>query len=142
MYWKLILFSFVMLVGSSVFAQEFEQDPVEERLFAPELVMKYQQAIKLTEEQRTAFKKEIQLAQSKFTDYEWDLQNEMEIFVSLLDKNKIDEQEAIEQLEKILGLEWNIKQTHLVLAIRIKNLLTTKQQNSLLLYRNANIITK
>lgn len=140
--WKLILFGFVMLMNSSAFGQEFERDPVEEHLFAPELVMKYQQAIKLTEEQRTAIKKEIQLAQSKFTDYEWDLQNEMEIFVNLLEKNKIEEKEALEKLEKILGLERNIKQTHLVLAIRIKNLLTIKQQNSLLLYRNNKLISK
>lgn len=142
MYFKLILFVFLILMNSTVFAQEFEKDPVEEQLFAPELVMKYQQAIKLTEEQRTAIKSEIQSAQTNFTDYEWDLQNEMEIFVNLLKKDKIDENEALAQLGKILDLERNIKRTHLTLAIRIKNLLDKKQQGSLRLYGNKDIITK
>ncbi len=110
---------------------EFEGDPIEANTFPPELVMRYQQAIGLSEEQRDGIKKEVQTAQNSFTDLEWDLKNEMESFISLIEHDRVDEKKALGQLEKILALETRIKRTHLTLAIRIKNVLTKEQQDQL-----------
>jgi Spy/CpxP family protein refolding chaperone len=99
--------------------------------FPPELVMQNQQAIGLSEEQRDAIKAEIQRARTLFTDLEWDLQNEMEAFNSLISQDKVNEEKALAVLEKVLTHETKIKKTHLTLAIRIKNLLSAEQQAQL-----------
>jgi Spy/CpxP family protein refolding chaperone len=124
--WLLLL---VALGGWSARAQEFPPpDPIEMNTFPPELVMQNQQAIGLSGEQREAIKREVREAQARFTELEWDLQNEMETFEALIRPDRVDEKKALAVLERVLTLERKIKETHLTLAIRIKNLLTPEQQ--------------
>jgi len=49
----------------------------------------------------------------------------------LVDGPRIDEGQALDQLEKILDLERQIKRAQLTLMIRIKNTLTPEQQKKL-----------
>lgn len=126
-----VLYFFLVLVGKPLIAQEPPQDPIDEHIFPPELVMQNQKAISLSSDQKGALKKEIRAAQRKFTDLQWDIEDEMETFLSLLSQEKVDEPKAIAQLEKILRIESEIKRTHLTLAIRIKNLLSPEQQTKL-----------
>ncbi|MFQ5650846.1 MAG: Spy/CpxP family protein refolding chaperone [bacterium] len=130
------LYLLLALMSVPLQAQEEPLDPIDQYTFEPELVMQNQRAIALTEQQRTSIKKEIQVAQAKFTELEWDLQSEMESFISLLRKERVDERRALDVLKKVLALESEIKQTHLVLAIRLKNLLTAEQQEKLRKLRN------
>ena len=103
-------------------------DPIGENLFPPELVMQYQQAIGLSEEQRNLIKAEVQKAQAHFTDLQWQLQSETETMASLLRAPRADEQQVLAQLDKILNLEREIKRTQITLVVRIKNSLTPEQQ--------------
>ena len=103
-------------------------DPVGENLFPPELVMQYQQAIGLGEEQRDLIKAEIQKAQARFTDLQWQLQSEVETMASLLKAPRADEQQVLAQLDKILSLERELKRAQFTLVVRIKNILTPEQQ--------------
>ena len=112
-------------------AQQPQNDPLGEYLFPPELVMQHQQAIGLNEEQKSFIKAEIRKAQTRFTDLQWQLQEEMEKMVALIKESRVDEQQVLAQLEKILALEREIKRTHLGLVIRIKNKLTSEQQAQL-----------
>lgn len=119
----------LIFLGSNVLrGQQQPSDPMGEYLFPPELLMQHQQAIGLTEEQRNFVKTETQKAQSRFTDLQWQLQNEMEGMVSLVKQERIDEQKVLAQLEKILNIEREIKRTHLALVVHIKNKLTPEQQ--------------
>jgi Spy/CpxP family protein refolding chaperone len=115
------------LAAGRFWAEEQSSDPIGEHLFPPELLMQNQQAIGLTDEQRTAIQKEIQTAQSTFTDWQWKLQNEMEHMVSLIKQDHVDEQKVLNQLDQILNIEREIKRTHFALVIRIKNKLTPDQ---------------
>lgn len=117
----------LVLVTKSLFGQ----DEIEKYIFPPELVMKHQKALALSSAQKNSIKQEVGNAQKKFIDLQWDMQDEMETFLSLMDMEKVDEPKAVAQLEKILNLESEIKRTHLTLAIRIKNLLTSNQQAKL-----------
>lgn len=130
---KKVIFGWFVLLGISSLAtaQPGGGDPIQENTFPPELVMQHQQIIGLSEAQRTAIKQEIQQAQARFTDLQWDLQQTMESFVGLLRKERVDEQRAVAALKQVLDLESEIKQTHLTLAIRIKNQLTPAQQAQL-----------
>lgn len=130
-----MLFSCPLLLLSfaAVLAQQPPRgpDPLREHLFPPELIMQNQKALGLTDQQRDFIKSEMQKAQSRFTDAQWQLQTEMETMQSSLKEEKADEQQVLSQLEKILALEREIKRTQIGLVVRIKNRLTPEQQAKL-----------
>jgi Spy/CpxP family protein refolding chaperone len=103
-------------------------DPVGDALFPPELVMQNQQAIALTDDQKSFIIAEIHKAQSQFTDLQWRLQSEMETLGSLLTQDRVDEQRVQAQLDRVLSLEREIKRTQITLLVRIKNMLTPEQR--------------
>jgi Spy/CpxP family protein refolding chaperone len=107
------------------------QDPIGESFFPPELVIQHQEAIGLSEEQKTSLKTEIRQAQLKFTEWQWKLQDEMEKLVSLVRQPRVEEPEALAQLEKVLAIEREIKRAQVTLLVRIKNKLTPEQQAKL-----------
>jgi Spy/CpxP family protein refolding chaperone len=128
---KIISIFSVLLTASfsSLFAQQ--PDPLGDSFFPPELIMQNQQAIGLTESQRTYIMSQIQEAQGAFTTLSWSLQQEMETMVKLTSQNPVDEQKVLEQLDKVLQLEQQIKKKQITLMVRIKNKLTVEQQAKL-----------
>lgn len=106
-------------------------DPIGRNLFPPEIVMKHQLQIGLGEEQRNAIKKEIEKAQSRFLDLQWQMQEEAEKLELLLQGRPIDEAKVLAQADALMNLERETKKTHLSLLIRIKNRLTPEQQAKL-----------
>lgn len=111
--------------------QQPPNDPFAQNFFPPELLIQHSRAIGLTNEQKETIKKEMQSAQAKFTDLQWQLHDAMETMTDLVKADKVDEQKATEQLNKTLALENQIKATHLTLVVRIKNALTPEQQEKL-----------
>jgi Spy/CpxP family protein refolding chaperone len=107
-------------------------DPLAENLFPPEMIMNYRQMLGLSEEQKGAIKDELMKASARFSELQWQMQDEMETMVGLTKGANIDEQRVLAQLDKILNIERDVKRTQLTLAIRIKNKLTADQQTKLL----------
>jgi len=66
-----------------------------------------------------------------------DLQEETAKLLKLLDGRTVEEARALEQADRVMGLEREIKRTHLGLLIRIKNMLTPEQQARLSEIRRA-----
>ena len=94
-------------------------------------MIQHQEAIGLNGEQKDYFKAEIRQAQLKFTELQWKLQDEMEKLVSLVKQPRVDEQQALAQLERVLAAEREIKKEQVTLLVRIKNKLTLDQQSKL-----------
>ncbi|HYL74367.1 MAG TPA: periplasmic heavy metal sensor [Bryobacteraceae bacterium] len=117
-----------LLLFSPLVAQQPPEDPMRDVLFPPEAVMQHQQAIGLNDEQKNNLKTEVRQAQTKFTELQWTLQDEVERLVALLKQPKVDEKQAAAELDKVLAAEREIKRTQLMLLIRIKNNLTPAQQ--------------
>lgn len=109
-------------------ASQQPSDPIGENLFPPELLMQHQQAIGLTEEQKTLVRTEIQKLQVRAFDLQFQLQGEVEKMAALTKQNRVDERQALAQLDRILNLEEEIKRAHFLAIIRIKNALTPEQQ--------------
>lgn len=107
-------------------------DPIGRLLFPPELVMSHQHELGLQESQRTAIMAEIQKAQTKFTELQWKLSAETEKLKQLLSASPVDETKVLEQVDRVLSQEREIKKTQITLLIRIKNQLTDRQQNKLM----------
>src|SRR5262245_14449951 len=126
---KLLFLALMLLFSAAVSrAQHPQPDPLGENLFSPELVMQHQQAIGLTEEQKTFFKTELRQAQVRFTELQWQLQDEMEKMIALVKQDRVDESQTLTQLDKILNLEREIKRAQIGLLVRIKNRLSPEQQ--------------
>lgn len=120
----------LLLLACQAGAQQ-PSDPMGESFFPPELVMQNQQAIGLSEEQRNDLKTELRQAQMKFTEWQWKLQDEMEKLISIVKQPRVDEQQTLAQLEKVLSIEREIKRAQVTLLVRIKNKLTPEQQAKL-----------
>ncbi len=117
-----------LLLFGPLAAQQPPEDPMRDVLFPPEIVMQHQQAVGLSDEQKNTLKTEVRQAQTKFTELQWTLQDEVERLVALLKQPKVDEKQAAAELDKVLAAEREIKRTQLMLLIRIKNNLTPAQQ--------------
>jgi Spy/CpxP family protein refolding chaperone len=119
----------LLLSFSTVRAQQQPQpDPFAGNLFPPELIMQHQQTLGLGEEQKNFLKAELRKTQTRLTELQWDLQEEVEKLATLMKQNQVDEAQALTQLDKVLNLEREIKRMHIGLLIRIKNKLTPEQQ--------------
>lgn len=118
-------------------AQAPGHDPIAESVFAPELVMRHASEIGLEERQRSAIKEAIQKAQTRFVDYQFDLQAEAERLARLLQARPVDEAAVLAQADKVMALEREVKKTQLALLVRIKNVLSATQQEKLAALRRA-----
>ena len=99
--------------------------------FPPELVMSHQSEIGLQDSQRAALTSAIQQAQSKFTDMQWKLSAEGEKMGRLLQGTQVDEAAVLDEVDRILNMEREIKKAQISLMVRIKNTLTAEQQKKL-----------
>ncbi|HJU43816.1 MAG TPA: periplasmic heavy metal sensor [Vicinamibacterales bacterium] len=108
-------------------AQAPGDDPVAEQLFAPELIMKHQRDLALTDAQGETIKKSILAAQLKFFETQWDMQREQSTLVKLLSARPVDEAAVLAQIDRVLNLEREIKRAQMSLLIKIKNALSDQQ---------------
>lgn len=132
----LCICALVVFAAGQARGQQPGEDPIGQSFFAPELVIQHQEAIGLNAEQKDYFKTEIRQAQLKFTELQWKLQDEMEKLVSLVKQPRVDEQQALAQLDKVLAAEREVKKEQVTLLVRIKNKLTPEQQAKLAELRN------
>ena len=107
------------------------EDPLFATLFAPELIMQHRRAIGLTDEQRDAISQMIQDLQGRVVGLQWELLDEMEQLTQTMSASRVDLDRALDQLNAVLDTERQIKQSHLEMLVRIKNLLRPEQQATL-----------
>jgi len=100
-------------------------------VFPPELVMQHQADIGLQDAQRTAITSAVQQAQAKLMEVQWKLSAEGEKMGRLLQGAQVDEARVLEQADRILSLEREVKKAQIALMVRIKNTLTAAQQAKL-----------
>jgi Spy/CpxP family protein refolding chaperone len=108
-----------------------QEDPIGRYLYPPEVIMAHGQDLGLQEKDRLTIKNEVQKAQSKFFDLQWQAKEETDRMVKLLQQSPADEAKILEQADRIMALERDIKRTHLTLLVRLRNLLTPDQQAKL-----------
>jgi Spy/CpxP family protein refolding chaperone len=125
--------AFLLLLAGAARAQQPGpgEDPFGRSFYSPELVMQHQEAIGLSEEQKSSLKTEIRQAQVKFTELQWKLQDEAEKLVAIVKQPRIDEQQLLAQLDRVLSAEREVKRAQVTLMARIKNKLSPEQQQKL-----------
>jgi len=100
------------------------------------LIMQHRRAIDLTDEQRDAISRLIQELQGKVVRLQWELLDEVEALKQILAGDRVDLDRAMDQLNRTLDTEQEIKEAHLELLIRMKNVLRPDQQQVLRRLRN------
>ncbi len=108
-----------------------EPDPFAAVLFPPDLIMQHARAIRLTDDQRRAITVQIGQVQQRVIGLQWQLAEQVQALKQTLGGTRIDQDRAIDQLSRVLDTEKSIKQAHLEMLVRIKNLLRPQQQTEL-----------
>lgn len=101
------------------------------QLFLPTVVMRHQSDIGLSDAQRDAITAEMNQTHEQAVALRWQLESKSTALEKLLAADRVDEKAAMAQAEELMRLEEQMKRTHLVLLIRVKNLLTPEQQAKL-----------
>lgn len=107
------------------------EDPFARYFYPPELIMAHQQAINLTDAQRSAIQVAMRDAQLKFPENQFKMSAEVEKLQRLLQGTSVDEAKVLEAIDRVLSLEREVKHTQVALMVRIKNQLTEQQQAAL-----------
>ena len=123
------LFITLLFLSISAFAQQPppNDDSIGRQLFPPEMVMGHQEELGLQEKQRAAIRSEVHKVQSRFVDLQWQLSEDTEKMASLLRSTPIDEARVLEQADKVMAQEREVKKMQLSMLVRIRNLLTPEQ---------------
>ena len=99
--------------------------------------MENQSAITLTPVQRDSIAKEVDRGHSELLKLQWELDAEKEKLIAILDKEKVDEAKSKQAAGEVMKREDAIKGAHLAMLVRVKNILTSEQQNQLRSIREA-----
>lgn len=140
-----VIFGTVLFIAAVVFAQQPPQqpggppnhphppnpDPLAHLMFPPDLIMGHARQLGLTDEQKAYMRGEIQRTTTSFNELQWRLQDQMELLHEAMKSTSVNEQQALAQLDKVLDIEREIKRLHIGLAVRLKNRLTSEQQEQL-----------
>lgn len=118
-------------------APKQEGDPFATVLFPPELIMQHARAIRLTDDQRVTITRYIEQLQSRVVRMQWQLTEQVQALRETLARPRVDQDRAIDQLNRVLDTEKDIKKAHLEMLIRIKNVLRPEQQTELARLRGA-----
>ena len=93
--------------------------------------MQHRRAIDLSDEQRDAISQLIGELQGLVVRLQWDLLDDVQRLTEIMSGPRVDLDRALDQLGSVLDTENDIKQAHLEMLVRIKNLLNANQQATL-----------
>jgi Spy/CpxP family protein refolding chaperone len=110
-------------------------DPIKQLLFPAELIMEYRSELKLDDQQQETIREELREVQTAVFDLRWQMKEESEQLAKMLQASPIDEARTLSQADKVMGLEQQVKRTHLAMLVRLKNMLNDEQRAKLTEYR-------
>ena len=138
---RLLAFLLALSPGLAIGAAPLAAEPTAEgkahlaewqrAFYGPELILKHQAAIKLTEAQRKLVIKEVKDAQSDVLDMQFAIYDKSRRALVLAQKAVVDEAAVLALADEITALEGKIKRRTILMNIRIKNALGAEQKKAL-----------
>jgi Spy/CpxP family protein refolding chaperone len=115
----------LLLLASTVRADD--DDWMRGKLFAPDVILKNQAALKLSEAQRQTLRNVVTSLQGKVAELDWDLMEAATAISTEIDKNVVDKPAVLRDVDKVLEAELHKKKIWLAALIDLKNSLTAEQ---------------
>lgn len=112
-------------------AEGRELHGIERELFTVEQLVQHQDALGLSDVQRSAIDAELQGAQSEMLLTSRSLREARDLLAEALRPAHVEEAEALARAARVSELEGRLKLAHLRLLVRVKNQLTPAQQTLL-----------
>jgi len=106
-------------------------------LYPPRIVMRYASEIDLTPNQKNLISEQVRETQKDLIDVQWKLAEATTRLEKLLEAEKIDERAAMAEAKQVMAIEQEVKERHLRLLVRIRNLLTPEQRAKLRAFRGS-----
>lgn len=103
----------------------------EQYLYPPDLVMRHQRELALEQGQEEAITRYIGELQAHVVELQWRMAGDGERLTDLLRQTVVDEAAVLEQLDRILETEHEVKRTQFTMLIRIRNTLSAEQRATL-----------
>ena len=103
------------------------RDVLKLGLYPPDMIMRHQQQLGISDAQRKRMASAVKTFQSDVAELQWSLQSEQQLLKQGLDRDSIDADVALQQVDTVLKLENDFKRAHFQLLIAIKNTLTAEQ---------------
>jgi Spy/CpxP family protein refolding chaperone len=107
------------------------RDLMHKNLFPAGLVMRNQDAIGLSQEQKRGIREEMEKNMPQFSELQKQQHAAEESLSALLKEQKPDEAKVLSQFDKLLEVEAQIKRMQIALQLKIKSLLSPDQQAKL-----------
>jgi uncharacterized membrane protein len=104
-----------------------QKDPFRGKLIAPNVILDNRDELNLTKEQFTAIRQAVVAAQGEIAEHEWDLREAYQLVMADLDESPVDAARVLENVEKALLAENEVKKRQVALLIELRNLLTDEQ---------------
>ncbi|MFQ5889013.1 MAG: Spy/CpxP family protein refolding chaperone [Gemmatimonadota bacterium] len=141
---RFVAITLMLLAGATwpaaaVAQEELPGEDFGRYLYPPELVMRYQRAIGLHEEQRATISDAVTELQRQVVELQWKMSDAKQDLVTMLREPSVEEAEALQGVQRLLDIETAVKRLHLAMLIRIKNTLTPDQQRQLLELRRSGL---
>ena len=96
-------------------------------LYPPDILMRQQQSLGITSDQRADIAVLVREFQGTVSELQWAMPNEQQKLRKMLSVKEIDAQVALIQAAQVLKMESEFKLAHFELLIAIKNELTDEQ---------------
>jgi len=123
----------LLLLGSwSAHAGPGDKDDwLRGKLFAPDVILKYQPKIKLTDQQRDAIGGELKRVQTQAAESDWQIMSQASELQQLIDQHPVNSKAVLERVDRVFAAENRKKRLYIEMLVNIKNLLTAEQVDTL-----------
>ncbi len=124
------LLALVFALAMPAFAED-EDPEFLKHFFAPELVLKNASAIQLSKEQRTTLVRDIGQVTGSTTEMQLTMLDGFGAIEELSGANPVNEAALLDAIHEVLLAEMRVKEAHMGLLVRVRNLLTPDQREKL-----------
>lgn len=114
-------------IGSNMDNARSNRQVLAMGLYPPDVIMRHQQTLGITDEQRSAMLELVKAFQTEVAELQWNLRNEQQQVREAFQQNTIESAAVMPQVERMVQMESDFKLAHFQLLIAIKNELTDAQ---------------
>ena len=107
--------------------QQDKDEWIKGKLFGPELILKHQSKLKLSDKQRDLIGAELKRVQAQVAESDWQLLTEASQLQELIDQHPVDGKAVLGGVDKVFEAENRKKRLYMEMLINIKNALTPEQ---------------